>query len=119
MILRNYSLVVRRSVGSGFLFDPRFRTRISFRATTPSCVENALPTRAIRRRAFTTAKDTHKQKQRTATAVDGWRAAWNRFLAPKPMPPRNTLAWYKEMALICTVFAVTGTSTMVVRFLCG
>ncbi|KAL7430321.1 hypothetical protein ACHAXH_002751 [Discostella pseudostelligera] len=36
----------------------------------------------------------------------------HRFLAPKPMPPRNTPRWYAEMALICTVFGITGTSTM-------
>ncbi|KAL7530025.1 hypothetical protein ACHAWF_003214 [Thalassiosira exigua] len=35
-----------------------------------------------------------------------------RFLGPKPMPPRNTPRWYGEMALICTVFGITGTSTM-------
>lgn len=35
-----------------------------------------------------------------------------RFLAPKDMPPRGTFAWYREMVLICTVFAITGTSTM-------
>eukprot|EP00584_Thalassiosira_punctigera_P017544 CAMPEP_0172553270 /NCGR_PEP_ID=MMETSP1067-20121228/49787_1 /TAXON_ID=265564 ORGANISM="Thalassiosira punctigera, Strain Tpunct2005C2" /NCGR_SAMPLE_ID=MMETSP1067 /ASSEMBLY_ACC=CAM_ASM_000444 /LENGTH=207 /DNA_ID=CAMNT_0013341429 /DNA_START=3 /DNA_END=627 /DNA_ORIENTATION=- len=35
-----------------------------------------------------------------------------RFLAPKPMPPRNTPRWYAEMALICTVFGITGSSTM-------
>ena len=35
------------------------------------------------------------------------------FLGPKPMPPRWTLAWYREVTLICTVFAITGTSTMV------
>ena len=35
-----------------------------------------------------------------------------RFLGPKPMPPRHTFAWYREMILICTVFAITGTSTM-------
>lgn len=35
-----------------------------------------------------------------------------KFLAPKPMPPRNTPAWYREMTLICTVFAITGSSTM-------
>jgi hypothetical protein len=34
------------------------------------------------------------------------------FLSPRPMPPRNTLAWYREMTLICTVFAITGSSTM-------
>ena len=35
-----------------------------------------------------------------------------RFLGPKEIPPRGTLAWYAEMVLICTVFAITGTSTM-------
>lgn len=36
-----------------------------------------------------------------------------RWMAPKEMPPRNTPRWYAEMLLICTVFAITGTSTMV------
>ena len=36
-----------------------------------------------------------------------------RWMAPKEMPPRWTLRWYGEMVLICTVFAITGTSTMV------
>ena len=41
-----------------------------------------------------------------------------KFLGPKEMPPRGTLKWYGEVTLICTVFAITGTSTMVlVRFL--
>ncbi len=35
-----------------------------------------------------------------------------RFLGPKPMPPRNTPKWYAEIALICTVFGITGSSTM-------
>lgn len=35
-----------------------------------------------------------------------------RFLSPKPMPPRNTPRWYAEMLLICTVFGITGSSTM-------
>ncbi|KAL7481248.1 hypothetical protein ACHAW6_006922 [Cyclotella cf. meneghiniana] len=34
------------------------------------------------------------------------------FLGPKPMPPRHTPKWYREMILICTVFAITGSSTM-------
>ena len=39
------------------------------------------------------------------------------WLSPKEIPPRWTLKWYGEMVLICTVFAITGTSTMVmVRF---
>jgi len=36
-----------------------------------------------------------------------------RFLGPKPMPPQNTFRWYMEMTLLCTVFAISGTSTMV------
>lgn len=36
-----------------------------------------------------------------------------RFFGPKEMPPRGTLRWYGEISLICTVFAITGTSTMV------
>lgn len=35
-----------------------------------------------------------------------------RWLSPKDIPPRGTLKWYGEMTLICTVFAITGTSTM-------
>ena len=37
-----------------------------------------------------------------------------RWLAHKDIPPRGTLKWYGEMVLICTVFAITGTSTMVI-----
>lgn len=40
---------------------------------------------------------------------------WQRFLAPKPMPERHTATWYREMLLICTVFGITGSSTMLVR----
>jgi len=36
-----------------------------------------------------------------------------RWMAPKDMPPRGTPKWYGEMVLICTVFAITGSSTMV------
>lgn len=36
-----------------------------------------------------------------------------RWMAPKEMPPRWTLRWYGEMVLVCTVFAITGSSTMV------
>ena len=34
-------------------------------------------------------------------------------MGPKEIPPKGTLKWYGEMVLICTVFAITGTSTMV------
>jgi hypothetical protein len=41
---------------------------------------------------------------------------WQRFLAPKLMPERHTFAWYREVLLICTVFAITGSSTMLVGY---
>ena len=41
-----------------------------------------------------------------------------RWMAPREMPQRGTLKWYGEMVLICTVFAITGTSTMVMVSIC-
>ena len=35
-----------------------------------------------------------------------------RFLGHKEIPPKGTFAWYREMVLLCTVFAITGSSTM-------
>lgn len=37
----------------------------------------------------------------------------SRWMGHKEIPPRGTLKWYGEMVLLCTVFAITGTSTMV------
>lgn len=39
----------------------------------------------------------------------GW---WARWLHEHPMPPRWSREWYLEMALIFTVFGVTGSSSM-------
>lgn len=36
-----------------------------------------------------------------------------RWMAHKEIPIRGTFKWYGEMVLLCTVFAITGTSTMV------
>lgn len=58
---------------------------------------------------FSSKKTSAPQQQRQEQST----SFLQRFLAPKPMPPRNTPRWYAEMVLICTVFAITGTSTMV------
>jgi hypothetical protein len=42
---------------------------------------------------------------------------WQKFLAPKPMPERYSATWWREIVLICTVFAITGSTTMLVRTL--
>lgn len=51
--------------------------------------------------------------QTDVTKSVGFRTHLRHFLGPKPMPERYTFAWYREVALICTVFAITGSSTMV------
>lgn len=38
---------------------------------------------------------------------------WQRWIAPRVMPERNTPRWYGEMVLLCTVFAITGSSSLV------
>lgn len=40
---------------------------------------------------------------------------WERFTAERTMPKRYTAAWYGEMLLVCTVFGITGSTTMIVR----
>jgi len=37
---------------------------------------------------------------------------WQWWLSEKVMPPRFSLPWVGEMILVCTVFGITGTSTM-------
>mmetsp|Transcript_25829 Transcript_25829/g.59460 ORF Transcript_25829/g.59460 Transcript_25829/m.59460 type:complete len:216 (-) Transcript_25829:432-1079(-) len=37
---------------------------------------------------------------------------WEWWTAPVDMPPRKSVRWYAEMALVSTVFGVTGSTTM-------
>eukprot|EP00980_Cylindrotheca_fusiformis_P016756 scaffold5048_cov121-Cylindrotheca_fusiformis.AAC.7 len=71
------------------------------------------------RRLFTTNKTPSGSNQaKEAISEEAQKSAisraWQKFIGPKPMPERWTLPWYREVALICTVFAITGSSTMVV-----
>lgn len=54
------------------------------------------------RRAFSEGNPTEPAKK---TMMQRW-------LGPKEMPVRGTFQWYREMVLLCTVFAITGSSTM-------
>ena len=54
-----------------------------------------------------------KPKTLSEAPVSPFSKFWKSFLGPKPMPERWSAAWYREMVLICTVFAITGSSTMV------
>lgn len=59
------------------------------------------------------AKEASKSETSKGLNQSGFSQMWNRFIGPKEMPPRWTAAWYREMVLVCTVFAITGSSTMV------
>jgi hypothetical protein len=54
-----------------------------------------------------------KEASNDVGGSSGFSQMWNRFLGPKEMPPRWSSTWYREMVLLCTVFAITGSSTMV------
>jgi hypothetical protein len=74
------------------------------------------PARNGNRRFLTTDKNsaTSKQAKETANEQGPKSTFWQKFTGAKPMPERWTLPWYREMVLISTVFAITGSSTMVV-----
>jgi len=89
------------------------------------------PNTALRRRVYSPAFITlnraflSSKRSRNAGKIEGTGASvsrepaikndswWQRWLAPKEMPERHTFAWYREMLLICTVFAITGSASMV------
>lgn len=54
-----------------------------------------------------------KQLEKQTEPIVQQQTSIQRFLGPKVMPERGTFQWYREMVLLCTVFAITGTSTMV------
>jgi hypothetical protein len=48
------------------------------------------------------------------------RQTWlQKFLSLKEMPEKYSFQWYREMVLICTVFAITGSSTMFLVSFCN
>mmetsp|Transcript_8044 Transcript_8044/g.10177 ORF Transcript_8044/g.10177 Transcript_8044/m.10177 type:complete len:180 (-) Transcript_8044:89-628(-) len=80
------------------------------RSSTSSCNYSSQRTHhhaMLRRWNSNNAKDNASKQQQSTTFL-------GRFLAPKTMPPRYTPKWYAEMMLICTVFGITGSTTMVV-----
>lgn len=80
--------------------------------------QSSTPARSGQYRFLTTNKKSSASNQVKEAATEpsksSFSAAWQKFTGAKPMPERWTLPWYREMVLICTVFAITGTSTMVV-----
>ena len=77
------------------------------------CSSSSKPNRASE--SNTAKSDTTSSADSSTTESIENMTMLQRFLAPKPMPKRYTFAWYREMVLICTVFAITGSSTMLVR----
>mmetsp|Transcript_152 Transcript_152/g.373 ORF Transcript_152/g.373 Transcript_152/m.373 type:complete len:193 (-) Transcript_152:359-937(-) len=87
--------------------------RSTMTATAPS---HSLSASCLRPRSYTPrwlTSGTPKKPVKKAPEQTAFQKQLNTFLGPKVMPPRWTMAWYREVTLICTVFAITGTSTMV------
>ena len=53
-----------------------------------------------------------KEAEKVARHVNQQPTWLQKFFSLKEMPEKYTFQWYREMVLICTVFAVTGSSTM-------
>lgn len=88
------------SQGGGLVNSSNSGSRGPSSSSTPLAAEPSPNTSA------TTASTT------TASSNTNTTTFLQRFLGPKPMPPRNTPRWYAEMLLLCTVFGITGSSTM-------
>lgn len=107
-------------------FSSSAAARYSTTMKTPSCLltkHSILRQQGImqNRRNLTSKTATDAIKKETVEAVQSSapKAAQSqgsflqRWMAHKEIPTRGTLKWYGEMVLLCTVFAITGTSTMV------
>ena len=106
-----------RSISRSLLFSSRFNNNISKKLTNIRCNNNkkynssSQPSYCISKRwKGDTAESTKSNKGSSSSSNGGF---LQRFLAPKPMPPKYTTKWYGEMVLICTVFGITGSSTWV------
>jgi len=100
-------LAQRFAVGGSSISSTALRaTRYQIRPTFSSPRINSCPTRK-QIRPFT-----NSSKDSANNATSSGKTFLEKFLGPKEIPPKGTLAWYGEMVLICTVFAITGTTTM-------
>lgn len=120
MIYNNYSLITidrlrERRLSRPFTLITTMSTLLprSLLSRSLSCPHrgSAGCTTFLRRRLTTPASEPNNNNSSSSKPL----SMWQKFLAPKEIPPRGTFGWYREMALICTVFGITGSSTMMVR----
>lgn len=90
------------------------RLSLSRSSTHVNCVRRDASPSFLRRNLTTgkPVKEAVAKEASTSTKKESG-SFLERFLGPKEMPPRWTFSWYREMVLLCTVFAITGSSTMV------
>jgi hypothetical protein len=99
----------------------------STKSTTPSISQETTSQTQIQNQAQTnTMSNNHTQipindssspSSSSSTSSDSSvstheRTWWQQWTGPRQMPPKYTMKWYLEMLLICTVFAITGSSSM-------
>ena len=91
---------IMSSISPGYIGTRTFQSGSNFQRLSP--------------RLFSTKKSTTTPKSSLSSNPSSREEGFlTRFLGPKEMPPRGSFAWYREMVLLCTVFAITGSSTMV------
>lgn len=110
---RNFSFIFHRS----HCYEQRLFTQHGLSSTRnhpgKNCLRQSLQQRQQQR--FISNKQKTKASEYAEETIDNANLSmWEKWTAPRPMPPRNTFEWYLEMALVCSIFAITGTSTMVV-----
>jgi len=96
-------------------------SKITGRTSTTSTLRNAQPCSSLRTSIMSSCIQTTKtssmnmNKRMMTSGNDKTSGSFlTRWMSPREMPDRGTGKWYAEMVLICSVFAVTGTSTMVI-----
>jgi hypothetical protein len=89
-----------------------YNIHVGVRMKTTRQFSSKTKTEKATKEAASSSTSTTKIESTTAPSLS-FSHFWKWYLGPKEMPPRWTLLWYREMVLICTVFAITGSSTMI------
>jgi len=117
------SVIFNSSLKSSLRLSPRNASHISGRTTSTiftlqktnafSCLQTSVMNNSTQSTKYKLITMTKRTLTSSGNSKNGG-SLLQRWMAPKEMPERGSLKWYAEMVLICGVFAVTGTSTMVI-----
>jgi hypothetical protein len=106
-------LVVRTGMTNDVGLMNSTSARSSGRRILSSAKESKNSPQAVTEKVASSTQGEAATSSPSTSNASSFRSYWNWFTGPKEMPERWTASWYREMALLCTVFAITGSSTMV------